>query len=97
MKSKFTVDYFIEKFTKIPDSKWAMGNYRVGQRKCALGHCGYSNSNRPIHTEEGVALSQMFAKVNLLVSHINDGFPEFGVTPKERILVVLEHIKGMNI
>ncbi len=37
----YDIDYFIEKFSAIPDDKWGKYNLRnnAGQR-CALGHCG---------------------------------------------------------
>lgn len=40
----YTVDYFIDKFTKIPENKWTIGTFRKvtvlhGEQRCAQGHC----------------------------------------------------------
>lgn len=36
---QYTVDYFIEKFEKIPEEKWTTRLYRFGDSRCAAGHC----------------------------------------------------------
>ncbi len=40
MKTKFTVDFFINKFSAIPEEKWCTGVQTSRDNKhCALGHC----------------------------------------------------------
>lgn len=93
--TKYTVDYFIAKFTAIPDEKWCVEKYesKSGER-CALGHCG----RRPLKgSEEAKALGELFwdRENGLEVPSVNDGrddrFPQ--PTPKARILAALEFIK----
>lgn len=41
----FTTDYFIEKFSAIPDHLWGVGSLGIHEghefaKKCVLGHCG---------------------------------------------------------
>lgn len=38
--SKFNLDYFIRKFSRIPRNKWTKGTFHSHGRSCALGHCG---------------------------------------------------------
>ena len=107
---KYNADYFIKKFESIPESKWAIGSFKrkYGQC-CALGHCGQTNFAA---SEEANALSSLFymylntnpVMINDAVGHLRDDagkelmrVDEFGTTPKERILVALECIKGIEL
>lgn len=103
--SKFTADYFIEVFEKIPEEQWCAGEYESNDgRHCALGHCGafeYDNGRDEVHTPESYALMMLFARANtndntmLRVGVINDRpselFPQ--ETPKQRIIAALHYIK----
>jgi hypothetical protein len=99
VETKYTVDYFIKKFTAIPDELWCVNHYRTshGQR-CASGWCG-----KTIHrtTVESLALNRLMGHFLNHTEGINDNFCDsyshLGDTPKERILVALENIKGMNL
>ena len=94
----YTVDYFIEKFEKIPPEKWTTGQYVSDNDReccCALGHCGIRNINGlhvASHSPEAMALTKLFN--NSLVHCINDSAIEYGNTPKERILNKLKEIKS---
>ena len=95
----YDVDYFIEKFDKIPRKSWATKNYvNFLGKKCALGFCNHSGNNP---TEEGCALIHLFAYNNLFLILVNDGssylgnnYMHLGSHPKERILNALLLIKS---
>lgn len=89
--------YFIDKFTAIPDRKWCMGNDtdKSGGRHCALGHCGWrgwTESGDEIFTPEAIALWAVLPRV----VHINDGgHPQYRQRSiKERVLAALHDVKG---
>lgn len=95
----FTVDYFILKFSTIPDRLWTTGKYAGEQgTKCAYGHCGLSSSE---YIPEAAALTQLFQRyLDVNPFFINDGHmmgveAQFitGNTPKQRILNALKRIK----
>lgn len=91
----YTVDYFIEKFEKIPEDLWFMGDYFNENKTsfCALGHCGCDGEEGD--TMEGIALYKL---LNYDIPEINDG--EHNIyqqpTPKQRILAALYDIKKMQ-
>lgn len=95
-RSKYTVDYFIGKFKKIPTNKWCAGEINDGKgRKCALGHCGHSvvkginfQSTRLYHIVED--------NLGVSIVDINDRhytYRKLGKTPKTRVLNALKLIK----
>ena len=89
--TKYTINYFIEKFEKIPDNMWATDWYEDGERKCALGWCGATEKDGiPSYTEESMALANIFGVG--MISKINDGYEPFlnQETPKSRILAALK-------
>lgn len=96
----YDVDYFIDKFEKIPDDKWCIGSFDgpYGSH-CALGHCGCHDSNR--NTDEANALRNLFEDSDLIVSavdvnddHLYSTRPFLDAsTPKQRILNALQYIK----
>jgi hypothetical protein len=95
---KYTVDYFIEKFSAIPDEKWWTGDYENKGRFCALGHCG-EKFMRGGMTEESMALGRLFEEYLICaVASVNDGkglYPQ--PTPKARILAALQDIKAKEL
>ncbi len=100
---KYDANYFIKKFEKIPDNKWTTGKFvdKKG-RKCALGHCGRTNSGFSGRIKESSLLSSLFIDMfGFSVAQVNDNnnfkmYSHLGKTPKERILVALYNIKGMS-
>lgn len=91
-KNKFTTDYFIEKFSLIPENHWCVEKYAMNQyKKCALGHCGESHSQTT--PPEAEALMSLF--YNECISEINDGkIPQYQQdTPKQRVLAALFDVK----
>jgi hypothetical protein len=101
MSKKYTVDYFIDKFSKIPDSKWRTNSYNYNGRCCALGHCGYTWEKE---TNLGKVLERLVQN-NLAVSieSINDGkndgndyIPFKQKKPKARVLAALKKIKKLQ-
>lgn len=100
---KFTVQYFIDKFEKIPDSQWTIGVVCGGEKRCALGWCDVVEDNTPkrewVKTDEANALERIFNPTfNPAVDHydatwrINDRmmWNTEGETPKERMVNALK-------
>lgn len=102
----YDVNYFIDKFSAIPEYKWTWGSIRSGGKSCAFGFCG------GYHTKEGIALAQLAGPVvrtgelaelqaiwrltlREVVYFINDGrtkrYNQPG--PKDRILAFLRDVK----
>jgi len=110
MNNHFTVDYFIKKFTAIPENSWLVSlltDYKGSC--CALGHCGMTDSEEP--TEEAIALANVLSPLNLrnmqpgivniawfYVYPINDGHVSQykQSTAKERILAALYDVKALE-
>ena len=107
-ETKYTVDYFLDKFEKIPEELWGIGKcFDIETKKrCAIGLCGidfiYLGGN-----EQGDGLIGLFANNQhilgtIYVSRINDFHQTMlnhrvpGETPKERILNALKMIKTAN-
>lgn len=102
----YSVDYFINKFQSIPDDNWtiySLRNVNNPDCRCVLGHCDVTTENggNYIYTEESWALYKIFKnlvptlhKNPYLVSTVNDYKIEWGLTPKERILNVLNKAKN---
>lgn len=103
---KYDVDYFIQKFSAIPEELWCTQTYESQGQFCAYGHCGYrpysGESERAI--PECNALGNVFGDL-LLPIRINDGekasrsrdgkdYSVLGTTPKERIINALLKIKN---
>lgn len=99
--SKYTVDYFIEKFSRIPKNRWTVNEFRnsKGQR-CALGHCGETS----VRTPESLALHNLFVDFNafdldfrpMLVNDGDGKYCKLGKHPRTRILRALRMIKKGN-
>lgn len=92
----YNIQYFIDKFSAIPEEKWIcghLGNATIG--RCAYGHCG------GYYTAEAKALSHIF--IPLKEGHgtdggirINDGYTARYLHlnhPKHRILAALWDIQ----
>lgn len=97
--SVYDVDYFIEKFEKIPEEMWwtkAYGEKEDGPH-CAYGHCGMNS--KVAGTPESSALFAIFTKTPYNVVSVNDGgevaYPQ--TTPKQRVLALLKDFKAGRI
>ena len=96
----YDLDYFITKFTAIPDEFWCTGEYISkdnSERRCALGHCGEDEYDGP--TEESLTLYELVHKnLNIHISELNDyscdDYPQ--PTPKGRVLAALHKIPRSN-
>lgn len=95
------VSYFVEKFSAIPDEKWAVGAFNIVEtdKCCALGLCGVRIGRS---TEEGQALNLLFDNyigISPVVPEVNDGtaLSYQQETPKLRILAALEDIRNRII
>lgn len=97
----YTVDYFINKFKKIPAKLWCVRSYQRADKYCALGHCGarYTSDDDSEFTEESQALQDLFSSVlHFHAASVNDGDAgsfKFN-SPKKRMLAALQKIKRMQ-
>ena len=101
MSKIYDIDYFIAKFSAIPDELWCIGeftNTHNPEQHCAYGHCGCTPNNED--NEESDALARLFRDHDLNVASVNDadGSRLAGdfrniPTPKARILAALESFK----
>lgn len=99
----YDVDYFIEKFEKIPEDKWCVGRFDDGYgAKCALGHCGAyegMHHDTPELTAIHALVGNWKGGGGLTIVDINDGYlyamrPKLSAaTPRERVLNALRLIK----
>jgi len=101
----YSIEYFIEKFSTIPEEKWTVKQLEDSETgaHCALGHCGVTQKafgNPYNYTEEGTALEKIFQTVPSIwntgsyVPSTNDNGYGMGIgctktLPKERILITL--------
>lgn len=96
----YTIDYFIKKFTAIPDDQWVIGKFYDPenlQRFDASGHCGVlrrNDTNAEIEALNTI-LRRYFPDGG--ATPINDGLGKFrelfGNHPKWRILRALQAAK----
>ena len=107
---EYNVDYFIGKFSAIPEDRWTTGTVRLvtdsgNVKHCAFGHCGITADDTWDHfNREAKALNIMFETNALTVVQVNDNNGgTFGAhkytqaTPKQRILAALEDIKAKQV
>lgn len=94
----YTMDYFINKFSAIPEDQWCIGvTTDTAGRHDVWGHCGEEEEG--LATDEGAALFRMVAG-RLILSNVNDGEDDgftmnnlWGATPRKRIIAALVSIK----
>lgn len=98
----YTIDYFINKFSAIPDDE--MGDGRL-ENKCAMFYCGITEEGGDyVPTDEALALAEIFAPFKShareewfrIIYRINDTRTDFGNNPKERILTALKKAKELQ-
>lgn len=104
----YNVQYFIDKFSAIPELNWVERLLGHDGHHCALGHCGVKALNLKGEilgdNPEANALAKLLYLVNAekktayIVGYINDGFhPQYQQrSPKQRILAALYDIKIMQ-
>jgi hypothetical protein len=100
METKYTLEYFIEKLSAIPEEEWTTKTYNDGEKCCALGHCGAVMSC--YDTEESSALKRI-SVINckeennwLTIPDVNDGkkhSEQYGTTPTERVVNYLKSLR----
>lgn len=97
----YTVQFFINKFSAIPEDRWYKGKLRDPEdyARCALGHCLGQRirvyfDDVCIPTDESRALNKLFYQIDTCVDSVNDGrvdrYPQS--TTKKRILAALYDI-----
>jgi len=108
MKTEFTIDYFIDFFSKIPEEKWCVGTMKIIDTEnltyqcCSLGHLGLKQHFEIFTNKKARALQAFFNTDTsgrpscVPVTNINDDYSERhfkGATPKQRILNALKSLK----
>lgn len=88
----YDVNYFIEKFEAIPEEKWCVGDFVVGDKCCAFGHCGVTKGT--LDSPESIALSRIVKDTRRFIM-LNDGDHQLyrQPTPKQRVLAALRDIQ----
>lgn len=98
---KYTADYFIKKLGKIPEDKWCIGFFVLGEKRCALGHLLAISplTTSPLDIDMNPVAE---AFINLFVDElgvtpgsVNDGSIGFYSqhTPKGRVIAALRDIR----
>lgn len=103
MQTVYDVDYFLDKFSRIPEEMWCVGSLQNDDgARCALGHTINCKNvytalhGGTVHQPELMAFREIF--FHLGVVGINNGFdPNYQQpTPKQRILAALKDVKAMQ-
>lgn len=95
----YTVDYFIEKFEKIPHEMWCVTLLEdANGRHCAWGHLGVQYMAHCNQTHEGKAFGLLFYDNLISVFQVNDGRHSMFQqdNPKDRMLAALHYIKSLQ-
>lgn len=109
---QYDVDYFIDKFSKIPEDKWCVSmRFRSDGKSCAFGHCNLQpnemvgeGDNVKFTNKEAASLASLIDMVAHksnpynTVYYVNDGLTHKyqQSTPKIRILAALYDVKKMQ-
>lgn len=105
MHKGYTLNYFINFFKNIPDSRWTEGTLHDDGtvRFCALGHClTHQNSDPTLVSNEDLeygsnakteALEAFLCYSTADINDGNGGFADLGTTPRGRILRALRNRK----
>jgi len=110
---KYNVDYFIKKFSAIPEERWCVRMFDNGQgQNCAFGHLGARTGHigaletggffNKVLFPEARALQELFVARGYDPTYpafVNNGDdPNFQqATPKQRILAALHDIKASQV
>lgn len=97
METIYTIEYFINKLSVIPENNWYVGDYENpfdSSQKCAAGWCGGNKNNQ--ESVEATKFYHVFSKLGngLTIADVNDGkTPLYQQhTPKQRIMSALYDI-----
>jgi hypothetical protein len=94
MKPTYDKQYFIDKFTAIPEDRWITKDYADDAgRCCAFGHCGVRHM-KPALGGGGEEADALAALLQHRTASINDGDTDEyqQPTPKQRILAALNDL-----
>lgn len=105
----YTIQYFIDKFSAIPEDKWCSYTQQDNQgRRCAIGHCLPTKERRMLKsgdylfpedgsaTEEGKALNILSLQcLGTYIAMINNGNDHRFQQPteKQRVLAAFQYAK----
>ncbi len=108
MKNKYTVDYFIDFLSAIPEEKWTDNGITSldengNMQHCVLGHVG-AKVTGPGACKAAAGLYRLFKRLEMYPYEANDAstwnyggsnqYHLLGDTPKQRVLAALELIKA---
>lgn len=107
-QTNYTADYFLTKFSAIPERLWCEFSRSVGEQRCALGWCYPEKIMAKLSQTAGAyPVSDEEKALIVLVKILNPKFGAGGInnglykeypqkTPKQRILAALHDIKKMQ-
>jgi hypothetical protein len=87
----YDVDYFIRKFSAIPEENWLINEYARGTSYCAFGHCGMRDNNSIDRIPEAKVLAGILPDAAIINDGEKRGYQQ--PTPKQRVLAALYDIK----
>lgn len=88
---KYDLDYFIHKFSAIPEERWTTGKYVDDNGcKCALGHLGESMIDT---TEESKQLTWLVYDIDEVNDNRLNKYSHYGTTPKQRVVNYLKSLR----
>jgi hypothetical protein len=99
---KYSIDYFIKKFSAIPSRKWTTAVYSDAfGRSCALGHCGAGARKHGLsisrrHTSESKALLRIAGSTIIAVNDNSLFFGHLGKSPRTRVVNYLKNLKKVR-
>lgn len=96
---EYNVEYFIAKFEAIPEDKWCVMKLEIGDKHCALGHCGVLKMGVQLQGEGSAIVSLIYNSLGYGIFQINDyktnQYPQ--KSPKQRILAALYDIRDKEL
>jgi len=104
-ETKYTVDYFIEKFSAIPEEMWTVGETEdIDGKKCALGFCSLKSANNSNKETKSLCIILKPYLINIApfrtnhilneeIWYVNDRMINHNRNPKKNILDGLMWVK----
>lgn len=86
---KFSIDWFIDFFEKIPKDKFCRNDFKRGNRYCARGFCGATDRNNATPMDD--ALVKLVPYIATINNGHSDAFKQKSC--KDRVLAALKFSK----
>lgn len=101
--TKYSLQYFINRFKAIPLKRWAVGSFQDNGKCCALGHLGCEATDSPTYAAKRLKITSGLTldSIMLLNDELNGStvfangsrFTIRRKTPKYRVIAALKAIK----